>query len=55
MNENPAFTEIVPAEERSPRERMIAIADGYFSRCSSMTACFSRRSTTIATAGKTAF
>ena len=31
MTENPAFTEIVPAEERSPRERMIAIADGYFS------------------------
>jgi hypothetical protein len=31
LTEKPAFTEIVPAEERSPRERMIAIADGYFS------------------------
>ena len=31
LTENPAFTEIVPAEARSPRERMIAIADGYFS------------------------
>ncbi len=31
LTEKPAFIEIVPAEERSPRERMIAIADGYFS------------------------
>lgn len=28
---NPVFEEVVPAEERSPRERMIALADGYFS------------------------
>ncbi len=28
---NPVFEEIVPADARSPRERMIAIADGYFS------------------------
>ncbi|HXX19515.1 MAG TPA: hypothetical protein VEJ46_08940 [Candidatus Acidoferrum sp.] len=28
---NPVFEEIVPPEERSPRERMIALADGYFS------------------------
>jgi hypothetical protein len=31
LTEKPAFTEILPAEARSPRERMIAIADGYFS------------------------
>jgi hypothetical protein len=31
MKDNPVFDEIVPPEERSPRERMIAIADGYFS------------------------
>ena len=31
LTDKPAFTEIVPAEARSPRERMIAIADGYFS------------------------
>jgi len=31
MKDNPVFDEIVPASERSPRERMIAIADGYFS------------------------
>lgn len=31
LTEKPAFTEIVPPDERSPRERMIAIADGYFS------------------------
>jgi len=27
---NPVFEEIVPPAERSPRERMIALADGYF-------------------------
>jgi hypothetical protein len=31
LTEKAAFTEILPAEARSPRERMIAIADGYFS------------------------
>jgi hypothetical protein len=31
LEKNPVFEEIVPAEERSPRERMIALADGYFS------------------------
>ncbi|MGA8012118.1 MAG: hypothetical protein WB949_06810 [Candidatus Acidiferrales bacterium] len=31
LEENPVFTEIVPPAERSLRERMIAIADGYFS------------------------
>jgi len=31
LTSNPVFEEIVPAEERSPRERMIALADGYFS------------------------
>jgi hypothetical protein len=31
LTEKPAFIEIVPADARSPRERMIAIADGYFS------------------------
>jgi hypothetical protein len=31
LKEKPAFTEMVPPGERSPRERMIAIADGYFS------------------------
>jgi hypothetical protein len=28
---NPVFEEIVPSDARSPRERMVAIADGYFS------------------------
>lgn len=28
---NPVFEEIVPPEQHSPRERMVAIADGYFS------------------------
>ncbi len=31
LEKNPVFEETVPAEERSPRERMIALADGYFS------------------------
>ncbi len=31
FTENPVFTEIVPPAERSPRERMVALADGYFS------------------------
>jgi hypothetical protein len=31
MVDKPILNEIVPAAERSPRERMIAIADGYFS------------------------
>jgi hypothetical protein len=31
LTSNPVFEEIVPADARSPRERMIAIADGYFS------------------------
>jgi len=31
LAEMPILSEIVPPEERSPRERMIAIADGYFS------------------------
>lgn len=30
LTSNPVFEEIVPPEERSPRERMIALADGYF-------------------------
>jgi hypothetical protein len=30
LNQMPVLEEIVPAEERSPRERMIALADGYF-------------------------
>jgi hypothetical protein len=31
MTDKPVLNEIVPAEERSLRERMVAIADGYFS------------------------
>jgi hypothetical protein len=31
MQDKPILEEIVPPQERSPRERMIAIADGYFS------------------------
>jgi hypothetical protein len=31
MTDNPVFDEILPPAERSPRERMISIADGYFS------------------------
>jgi hypothetical protein len=31
MADKPVLNEIVPPSERSPRERMIAIADGYFS------------------------
>ena len=31
LESNPVFEEMVPAAERSPRERMIALADGYFS------------------------
>jgi hypothetical protein len=31
MVDRPILNEIVPPEERSPRERMIALADGYFS------------------------
>ena len=31
MVDKPVLNEIVPSTERSPRERMIAIADGYFS------------------------
>jgi hypothetical protein len=31
LTSNPVFEEIVPADARSPRERMVAIADGYFS------------------------
>jgi len=30
LTSNPVFEEIVPPAERSPRERMIALADGYF-------------------------
>jgi hypothetical protein len=31
MQDKPVLNEIVPSDERSPRERMVAIADGYFS------------------------
>jgi hypothetical protein len=31
LEEKPILNEIVPAEQRSPRERLIALADGYFS------------------------
>ena len=30
LNQMPVLEELVPADERSPRERMIALADGYF-------------------------
>jgi hypothetical protein len=31
LTDNPVFDEMLPSAERSPRERMISIADGYFS------------------------